>query len=72
MESEKSTLNAKHVDIHFKFIYHHAQPNVEQPSFAKSDDMMADLLTKAQAASTIMDLRGMFKLNAIQDDLEDC
>ena len=71
LENEKSTSSAKHVDIRFKFICHYAQAKVVQPSFVKSGDMIADLLTKALPAPRIMNLREMFNLVAIQDDVEE-
>ena len=52
-------------------ICHHAQAKVVQPSLVKSDDMTEDLLTTALPAPMILGLRGMFKLKAIQDDVEE-
>ncbi|CAI5746258.1 unnamed protein product [Peronospora destructor] len=66
LESEKSTSSAKHVDICFEFICHYAQTKVVQPSFVKSGEMIADLLTKALSVPRILDLREMFKLKAIR------
>ena len=71
LESEKSTSSAKHVDIRFKFICHYAQVKAVKPSFVKSGDMIADLLTKALPAPRILDLHGMVKLITIQDDVEE-
>ena len=36
LESEKSASSAKHVDIRFKFICHHAQAGTVVPRFIKS------------------------------------
>ena len=71
LDSEKSTSSAKHVDIRFKFICHYAQVKMVKPSFVKSGDMIADLMTKALSAPRIVDLRKMFKLKAIQDDVKE-
>ena len=71
LETEMSTSSAKHVDIRFKFICHYAQAKIVQPRFVKSADMIADLLTKALPAPRIVDLRKMFKLIAIQHDVEE-
>jgi hypothetical protein len=71
LDSEKSTSSAKHVDIRFKFICHYAQAKIVEPSYVKSEDMMADLLKKALPAPRIVYLRGMFKLKTIQDDVEE-
>ena len=71
LESEKITSSAKHVDIRFKFICHYTQAKVVRPSFVKDGDMVADMLTKELPAPKIMDLRGMFKLTAIQGDVEE-
>ncbi|CAH0479686.1 unnamed protein product [Peronospora belbahrii] len=60
LEHEKSTSSAKHVDIRFKFILHHVREGVVQPRFIKSEDMMADMLTKALPAPRMEDLRTMF------------
>ena len=71
LESGKSTSSAKHVDIRFKFICHYAQVKAVNLSLVKYGDMIADLLTKALTAPRIVDLRGMFKLITIQDDVEE-
>ena len=73
LDSEKSTSSAKHVDIRLKFICHYSQVNVVKPSYVKSGDMIADLLTKALPAPRIVDLGKMLKLKAFQDDVkEEC
>ena len=59
------------MDIRFKFILHHVQEGVVQPRFIKSEDMRADMLTKALPAPRMEDLRTMFKLKAIQDAVEE-
>ncbi|CAI5703653.1 unnamed protein product [Peronospora effusa] len=71
LESEKSTSSAKHVDIRFKFILHHVREGVVQPKLIKSEDMMADILTKTLPAPRMEDLRAMFKLKSIQDAVEE-
>ena len=71
LESEKSTSSAKHVDIRFNFICHHAREGIIVPRFVKSQDMMADILTKALPASRMKELRAIFKLRATQDDTEE-
>ena len=71
LKSEKSSSSAKHDDSRFKFIYHYARSQIVQPSFVKSEDMIADLLTKALPASRILMLRKLFKLKTIQDDVEE-
>ena len=71
-ESEKSTSSAKHVDFRFKFICHHVQEGVVVPRFVRSQDMMADILTKALPAPRMEELRAMFKLKVTtQDDTEE-
>ena len=42
-----------------------------KPSYVKSVDMIADVLKKALPAPRIVDLRKMFKLKAIQDDVKE-
>ena len=71
LDSEKSTSSAKHVDIRFKFICHYSQAKKVKPSYVKSEDMMAEQLTKALPAPRIVYLRGMLKLKTIQDDVEE-
>ena len=72
LESEKSTSSAKHIDIRFKFICHHVQEGVVVPRFVRSQDMMADILTKALPAPRMEELRAMFKLKVTtQDDTEE-
>ena len=70
LDSEKSTSSAKHVDICFKFICHYAQVKTVKTSYVKSGEIIADLWTKALPAPWIVDLRNMFKLKAIQDDVD--
>ena len=73
LESENSTSSAKHVDIRFKLIFHHAREGIVVPRFVKSQDMMADILTKALPAPRMEEFRAMFKLKATQDDTkEEC
>uniref|UniRef100_A0AAV1TFX6 Uncharacterized protein n=1 Tax=Peronospora matthiolae TaxID=2874970 RepID=A0AAV1TFX6_9STRA len=50
IELEKRTSSAKHVDIRFKFICNYAKEEIVVPSFVKSQDMMADILTKSLPA----------------------
>ena len=50
LESEKSTPSAKHVDIRYKFICHNAQKGTVVPRFVRSEDMLADILTKSMPA----------------------
>ena len=71
LNSEKSEVSAKHVDIRFKFVCHYAQAKVVQPSIFKSDDMIANLLTKSLPAPRILVLRGLCKLKSIQDEVEE-
>lgn len=59
LESEKNTSSAKPVDIRFKFICHHAQAKKAKPTFVKSGDKIAHLLTKALPAPSIVSLRAM-------------
>uniref|UniRef100_A0AAV1TZS5 Polyprotein n=1 Tax=Peronospora matthiolae TaxID=2874970 RepID=A0AAV1TZS5_9STRA len=71
LESEKSSSSAKHVDMRFKFICHHARTGMVVPRFNKSENMMAKILTKALPAPRMEELRTMFKLKAAQDDTEE-
>ena len=71
LESEKSTSSAKHVDIRFKFICHHAQEGTVVPRFSRSEDMLADILTKSLPAPRMEDLRCMSKLKATQANTEE-
>ena len=70
LEAENSTSSAKHVDIRFKFICHHARESTVMPQFVKSEKMMADILTKSLTAPRMEELRGKFDLKAIQADVE--
>ena len=63
--------SAKHVDIRFKFICHYAQAKEIEPRFIKSEEMIADLLTKALPAPRMKDLRAMFKLKTPPDTIEE-
>ena len=71
LEAENSTSSAKHVDIRFKFICHHARESTVMPQFVKSEKMMADILTKSLTAPRMEELRGVFNLKAIQADVEE-
>ena len=41
------------------------------PSFVRSEDMMADILTKSLAGPRMEELRKMLNLKATQDDVEE-
>ena len=41
------------------------------PSFVKSEEMMADILTKSLAAPRMEELRKMLNLNATQAEVEE-
>ncbi|CAI5723087.1 unnamed protein product, partial [Peronospora destructor] len=56
LKSEKSNSSATHIDIRFMFILHYAQAKVVQPSFVKSEDMIAGLLTKARHGQVVVRL----------------
>ena len=71
LEVEKCTSSAKHVDIRFKFICHHAHESTVMPRFVKSEEMMADILIKSLTAPRMEELRRMFNLKAIQDYVEE-
>ncbi|CAI5727359.1 unnamed protein product [Peronospora destructor] len=71
LESEKGASSTKHVNIRFKFICHHTQEGTVVPRFVKSQDMMADILTKALPAPRMEELRALFKLKATQDVVEE-
>ena len=71
LKTEKSSSSAKHVDIRFKFICHYAQAKEIEPRFIKSEEMIADLLTKALPAPRMKDLRAMFKLKTPPDTIEE-
>uniref|UniRef100_A0AAV1TMC6 Polyprotein n=1 Tax=Peronospora matthiolae TaxID=2874970 RepID=A0AAV1TMC6_9STRA len=62
LEAEKSTLSAKHVDIRFKFIRHHAREGTVVPRFIKSECMITDILMKSLPAPRLEELRVMFNL----------
>ena len=68
---EKSTSNAKHLDILFKFICHHTQEGTVVPRFVRSEDMVADILTKSLPAPRMEELRAMLKLKATQANTEE-
>ena len=51
LESEKIFSCSKHVDLRFKFIWHHAQEEIVVPRFLNLQDMIADMLTKALPAT---------------------
>ena len=71
LESEKSTSSAKHVDIRFKFICHHTQEGTVVLRFVRSEDMVADILTKSLPAPRMEELRSMLKLKATQANTEE-
>ena len=71
LESAKSTSSDKHVDIQFSFILHHAQAGIVMPRFVKSQNMMADLLTKALPAPRMEELPDMFEVRGTQNDTEE-
>ena len=59
------------MDIRFKFICHYAREGVVVPRFVRSEDMMADILTKSLAAPRMEELRKMLNLKATQADVEE-
>ena len=63
---EKNSSSAKLVDIRLKFICHYTQSRIVHPDNSKSEDMVADLLTKALPGTRITALREIFKLKTIQ------
>ena len=71
IKSEKSTSSAKHVDIRFKLICIYVKDGIVAPRFDKSQDMMADILTKSLPAPRMEELRAMFGLETTQDDPEE-
>ena len=71
IESEKSTSSAKHVGIKFKFICNYAKDGIVAPRFVKSQDMMADILTKSLPAPRMEELRAMFGLKTTQAETEE-
>ena len=71
IESEKSTSSAKHVDISAKFICNYAKDGIVAPRFVKSQDMMADILTKSLPAPRMEELRAMFGLKITQASTEE-
>ena len=71
LESEKITSSAKHVDIRFNFICHHAQERTVVPRFVRSEDMLADILTKPLSAPRMEELRSMIKLKSTQANTEE-
>ena len=59
------------MDIRFKFICHYAREGVVVARFVRSEDMMADILTKSLAAPRMEELRKMLNLKATQADVEE-
>ncbi|CAI5705568.1 unnamed protein product [Peronospora effusa] len=57
IKNEASSASAKHVDVKLKFLRDYATKEVVKPSFVKSHDMLADLLTKALPAPRVVELR---------------
>ena len=57
LESEKSILSVKHVNIRFNFSCHHVRERIFVTRFVNSQDMMADMLTKELPASRMEELQ---------------
>ena len=59
------------MDIRFKFICGYAKDGIVAPKFVKSQDMMADIMTKSLPAPRTEELRAMFELKTTQYDTEE-
>ncbi|CAI5733966.1 unnamed protein product [Hyaloperonospora brassicae] len=59
---EASSLKAKHVDVRYKFLCDYSRRGVIAARYLRSEDMLADLLTKALDATKLAVLRRMVRL----------
>nr|CCA16773.1 PREDICTED: similar to retrotransposon protein putati [Albugo laibachii Nc14] len=62
MENEESSTRAKHIDIKLKFIKECAKRVIVKPCYVHSEEMAADLLTKAFSAVRLQQLMGICSL----------
>ncbi|CAI5709717.1 unnamed protein product [Peronospora destructor] len=66
MENEESSARAKHIDIKLKFVKVYAKKGIVKPSFVPTDEMAADLLTKAFSAVRLQRLMSLCSLEHIK------
>ena len=62
VKSEASSYKSKHIDIKHKYIKDIYRKKIITPVYVTTVEMKADLLTKAMAAPTFKNLRGMIGL----------
>uniref|UniRef100_A0AAV1UWI0 Polyprotein n=1 Tax=Peronospora matthiolae TaxID=2874970 RepID=A0AAV1UWI0_9STRA len=59
---EASSLKAKHVDVRLKFLCDYSRRGVITASYVRSEQMLADLLTKALDATKLSTLRALVRI----------
>lgn len=62
MENEESSARAKHIDIKLKFVKSYANEGFVKPSFVPTNEMTADLLTKAFSTVRLQRLMSLCSL----------
>uniref|UniRef100_A0AAV1TI68 Uncharacterized protein n=1 Tax=Peronospora matthiolae TaxID=2874970 RepID=A0AAV1TI68_9STRA len=59
---EASSLKAKHVDVRLKFLCDYSRRGIITASYVRSEQMLADLLTKALDATKLSTLRALVRI----------
>ena len=62
LEGELSSAKAKHIDIRVEFVCDQARRGIIMPNYAPSDQMVADILTKALDSHKLDSLRALVRL----------
>lgn len=62
MGNEESSTRAKHIDIKLKFIKDCAKRGIVKPFYVQTEEVEADLLTKAVSAGRLQQLMGLCSL----------
>uniref|UniRef100_A0AAV1TTK9 Reverse transcriptase Ty1/copia-type domain-containing protein n=1 Tax=Peronospora matthiolae TaxID=2874970 RepID=A0AAV1TTK9_9STRA len=67
---EASSLKAKHVDVRLKFLCDYSRRGIITASYVRSEQMLADLLTKALDATKLSTLRALVRIGyeKVKDD----
>ena len=61
LEGEASSITAKHIDVRVKFVCDFARRGIVLTQYVRSEQMLADLMTKALDATKISKLRALMR-----------
>ena len=62
LEGEASSITAKHIDVRVKFVCDFARRGIVLAQYVRSEQMLADLLTKALEATKLAKLRALMRV----------